>query len=50
MQLFPKKFIPLPPSLSMSGIQYTNINLKHGQFLNFRAVTSAVFSPVFSMV
>ena len=42
MQFFPKKFIPLPPSLSMSSMQYTNRNIKHGQFLNFREAISAV--------
>lgn len=50
MQFFPKKFIPLPPSPSMSGIQCTNIKLMCGQFLNFRAVTSALFGSVFSLV
>lgn len=50
MQFFPKKFIPLPPSLRMAGMQYTNINLKHKWFFNFRAAISAVFSPVFSKV
>lgn len=42
MQFFPKKFIPLPSFLSVFSMQYTNRNIKHGQFLNFMEAISAV--------
>lgn len=42
MQFFPQKFILFPSFLSMSSMQYTNRNIKHEQFLNFREAISAV--------